>query len=89
MNHVLTTKEIPSSITSKGQVTLPSEVRKHLHVATKDRIAFVIQPGGTVQVKPLRSILSLRGAAGNLPKPLPWKEIERIAHEDRLTVKKT
>ncbi|MBI2864482.1 MAG: type II toxin-antitoxin system PrlF family antitoxin [Chloroflexi bacterium] len=36
-------KEILSTITSKGQVTIPAEVRRHLGVNTHDKIAFVIE----------------------------------------------
>ena len=51
-----------STITSKGQVTLPKEVREHLHVATGDGIDFVVAENGTVFVQPIRSrIDDLRG----------------------------
>ena len=39
-------KEIVSTITSKGQVTIPAEVRGHLALKTGDRIAFVLDPDG-------------------------------------------
>ena len=90
MNQPLTSnpipKEIYSTITSKGQVTIPVEVRKHLGVAPNDKIAFVLQPEGTVAVKTPKypTIASLAGAAGTLKKPLPWKEMEHIAHEDHV-----
>ena len=83
MTRLLTIKEVPSTVTSKGQVTIPSDVRKHLGIGNKDKIIFVIEPEGKVQVKPLRSVLNLRGTAGTLPKPLKWKEIKKIVHEDR------
>src|SRR5438874_1418350 len=75
------TKEIYSTVTSKGQVTLPAEIRKHLGIATNDKIAFVIQPQGTVEVKTSKypTLASLRGAAGKLKKPLSWREIEELS----------
>src|SRR5438045_2589496 len=84
-----TDKEIQSTITSKGQVTIPVEVRQFLGVDTNDKIAFVIKPTGTVEVTTptYPTLKSLRGAAGSLPTPLSWQEIERIAREDRIRTK--
>ncbi len=78
------TKEIYSTITSKGQVTIPVEVRKHLGVATNDKIAFIIRPVGTVEVKTPKypTLASLQGSAGKLKKPLTWQELEDITHEE-------
>jgi len=46
--------EIISTITSKGQVTIPAEVRKYLGIKTSEKIAFVIDAEGTVRLKVLR-----------------------------------
>lgn len=80
-----TPKEIVSTVTGKGQVTVPIEVRKHLGVSINGKIAFVIEENGKVQVTQAKypDIQSLRGIAGSLKKPLPWKEVKRIAYEDR------
>ncbi len=82
-------KEIISTITSKGQVTIPAEVRKYLGIKTSDKIAFVIDAEGTVRLKVPRypDIASLRGAAGSLNKPLNWQQMQEIAYEDRLQAK--
>lgn len=79
-------KEIISTITSKGQVTIPAEVRKYLGIKTNDKIAFVIDSEGTVRIRVPRypNIASLRGAAGSLKKPLSWQQMQEIAQEDRL-----
>jgi AbrB family looped-hinge helix DNA binding protein len=42
-----------SSLSSKGQVTVPLEIRKRLGVATGDRIEFVIEGDRTV-IRPSR-----------------------------------
>jgi AbrB family looped-hinge helix DNA binding protein len=39
-------KEIVSTITSKGQVTIPAEVRRHLGVSQGDKLSFVIGDEG-------------------------------------------
>jgi antitoxin PrlF len=83
-------REIPSTISKKGQVTIPVEVRRHLGVKTPDRVTFVIdEEGGTVRLVASRypDVNSLRGAAGTLKRPLPWKEMREIAYEDRLAGK--
>ena len=82
-------KEIISTITSKGQVTIPAEVRKYLGISTNDKIGFVIDDEGVVRLRVPRypNIASLRGAAGRLNKPLSWQEIQKIAQEDRFNTK--
>lgn len=82
-------REIDSTITSKGQVTIPVEVRRLLGLKEGDRITFVVDDQGAVQVKPARypTIASLRGAAGKLAKPLSWEEMREIAREDYLSAK--
>ncbi len=51
-----------TTITSKGQITLPKEVREHLHVHEGDRLEFMIDDQGKVEMRPIsRSIQSLFG----------------------------
>jgi AbrB family looped-hinge helix DNA binding protein len=82
-------KEIISTITSKGQVTIPAEVRKYLGIKTNDKVSFVIDDEGVVRLRVPRypTIALLRGAAGRLKKPLSWQEMQKIAQEDRFTSK--
>ena len=77
-------QEIISTITSKGQVTIPAEVRRHLGVDTHDKIAFVLEDDGAVRlsVPHFPTIDSLRGIAGSLPRPMSWQEVEEIAQEE-------
>jgi AbrB family looped-hinge helix DNA binding protein len=79
-------KEIVSTITSKGQVTIPAEVRRHLGVSINDKLTFVLEDSGEVRLKPpaYRKIADLRGAAGSLEQPRSWSELREIAREDRL-----
>lgn len=51
-----------STITSKGQITLPKNVREHLGVREGDRLDFVIAADGAVCLLPLSgSVRRLRG----------------------------
>jgi antitoxin PrlF len=75
---------ITSTITSKGQVTIPAVVRKHLGVGTRDKITFVMEDDGRVSLHRPRysTVASLRGIAGTLKHPLDWDAMEKIAHDD-------
>lgn len=85
-----TYKETVSTVSSKGQVTLPVEVRRHLGIDVNDRVAFVIETSGEVRVTQVKypDIASLRGVAGSLKtSPPSFKEMIREAREDRITKK--
>jgi len=41
-----------STITSKGQTTIPKEVREHLKLQSGDQIDFLIRQDGTVVLRP-------------------------------------
>ncbi len=79
-------REIVSTVTSKGQVTIPVEVRKLLGIERGDKLTFVIEDGGSIRIKATRypDVASLRGAAGKLEKPVSWEEMRQIAREDHL-----
>ena len=57
-----------STLTSKGQTTIPKDVRSHLKLPTGDQIDFVIEPDGSVVIRPatvhvreLKGILHRKG----------------------------
>jgi AbrB family looped-hinge helix DNA binding protein len=51
-----------SSLTSKGQITIPIEVREELGLKTGDRIEFVKNEEGKFFIQPKKgSIMNLRG----------------------------
>ena len=56
-----------ATLTTKGQVTIPKEVREHLGVDTGDRLSFLIQDDGTVVVRPITR--HVRELAGLLHRP--------------------
>ena len=64
-------KEVVATITRKGQITIPVEVRQHLGVGTPDKVAFILGEGGTVTLIP--APLTLRALRGIVP-PLPGRE---------------
>lgn len=46
---------ITAKITSKGQITVPWQVRRALGVGPGDRLVFEERPGGEMRVKPIRA----------------------------------
>jgi AbrB family looped-hinge helix DNA binding protein len=72
-------QELVATITSKGQVTIPVQVRRHLKLNEHDAIAFVIAPDGTVtvQVPEYPTIESLRGVGVRSPSRSPGRKWSR------------
>jgi antitoxin PrlF len=79
-------KQIISTLTSKGQVTVPAEVRHHLGVREGDKILFVVDDEGNVHVEvpQYATLESLVGAAGSLPEPLTWEQVMEIVDKERV-----
>lgn len=51
-----------STITTKGQVTIPKAVREHLRLAAGDKVEFVVEADGSVRVRAIEhSALALSG----------------------------
>jgi antitoxin PrlF len=65
-----------AKMTSKGQITVPKDVRMKLNLKPGDRVRFVIEADGRVRLWPAkRDITSLRGV---LPKPKRALTIEEM-----------
>ncbi len=82
--------ELTSTLSSKGQITIPVRVRRHLGIKIHDKIAFLIDRDGAVRVAQVKypTIQSLRGVAGSLQKThLFLKKAIRDAREERLIKK--
>ena len=61
-------KQIVSTISSKGQVTIPADVRRHLGVGAADKVAFVFVDEGKVELRPAEYTLeSVLGSIEALP----------------------
>jgi antitoxin PrlF len=50
-----------SAITTKGQTTIPKEIREHLRLKPGDRVKFFIHPDGMVVLLPKLPASALRG----------------------------
>ncbi len=55
-------------MTSKGQLTIPKEVREALHLTPGDRVLFVVRPDGVAEMRPqsvdLRDCVGMLGSKG-------------------------
>lgn len=65
-----------ATLTSKGQVTIPKEVRDALGLRAGDRLDFAVQADGTVRVAPLKG--SIRDLKGMLPPPSKPLTLEQM-----------
>lgn len=68
-----------ATLTSKGQTTIPKEIRDSLRMKTGDRMTFTLLPDGTVLMRVKNK--SAMGIAGRLHrkgrKALPVEELSR------------
>ena len=75
MNHL-------SSVSPKGQITIPLEFRRRLGIETKDRVVFNIE-GDSLRITTLRSMLAASyQSVPALDPPRTWEEVTAIAHEE-------
>lgn len=60
-----------ATLTSKGQVTIPAEVRQRMGLGTGDRLEFVELEGGGFAIKPaIDDVRSLKGLLRKPAKPV-------------------
>jgi AbrB family looped-hinge helix DNA binding protein len=74
-------KEMLSSVSPKGQVTLPIEIRRKLGLKPKDKVAFSLE-GRAVKLTPASPLDESYQAIPPLKPPRSWKEIEVLAAEE-------
>ena len=71
-----------TTLTSKGQLTLPKEVRDRLKLHTGDRLVVHVQEDGTILLQPVT--VDVEALYGLLPKParpVSLEEMERAIQE--------
>jgi antitoxin PrlF len=68
-----------STLTSKGQTTIPKDIRETLKLKSGDRITFTLMPDGTVQMRAKNKNAAALG--GSLRKPgkkrVPTEQLSR------------
>ena len=68
-----------STLTSKGQTTIPKDIREGLRMKTGDRMTFTLMPDGTVLLRVKnKSVMTLAGSLRKKgQKPLPIGDLSR------------
>jgi AbrB family looped-hinge helix DNA binding protein len=56
-----------ATLTSKGQITIPADIRKAMAIHPKDRLTFTPMPDGTVVLR--AKTKSIKDIQGMLPPP--------------------
>lgn len=74
-------KEITATITERGQVTVPAEVRRVLGVMPGDKVAFTVRDGEVRLVPAAFSLVSVYGSVKPSSKPENFDEVSRAAKE--------
>jgi antitoxin PrlF len=87
--------DVPATVTTKGQVTIPAAVRRALRLQPGTRVIFHLEPEGVTVENPsvtprasLRTYPDLLALAGAVPVPpefrsASWKEIRAQARASR------
>jgi AbrB family looped-hinge helix DNA binding protein len=68
-----------ATLTSKGQITIPAEVRRLLNVDAGDRVEFVqVEPGRFELIAATRSVRELKGLFGKAARAVSIDEMNRV-----------
>lgn len=72
-----------ATVTSKGQVTIPKEIRDRLHLRSGDSVDFVVEDGGRVVLKQATlDVAALEGALARPGRtPVSVEEMHRVIHK--------
>ncbi len=76
------TSERTSSVSPKGQVTIPAEIRQFLGVRPRDRVAFEVTDGQVLIRPATRSLDSLYRSVPALERPVSDKEMTQLVQEE-------
>ena len=76
--------ELTSTLTSKGQITVPAEIRKLLGLKPKTKVAFLRNKDGVYLSTPRYTLKTIKGIAKKLNKRYSEKEIRDIAIESHI-----
>jgi AbrB family looped-hinge helix DNA binding protein len=69
-----------ATVTTKGQITIPAEIRKKFNITAKDRVDFIAD-GERIILIPVKTLQDFRGAVKGVGVP----EKERQAARDALS----
>jgi len=68
---------LSAKITSKGQITIPKDIRLHLKIDQGDKIEFFVGENGMVIISPIRSdVRKLKGIVAKPNKPVSIEQMK-------------
>lgn len=77
--------EYVTTVTQKGQVTIPGELRKALKIKPRDKVAFALVDG-EARLRPVRSVVETTFGAVKplkpLKKPVDFRKLRREIQEE-------
>jgi antitoxin PrlF len=71
-----------STVASKGQTTIPGEIRRHLKLKAGDRLEFLVEPDGRVILVPaMVDVADLKGLLAPAPRRVSIEEMDDAVRE--------
>ena len=68
---------VEAAVTSKGQITIPAEIRKQMNLGPQDRVVFTLLPNGTTVMRAKnRSVESLAATLSSTKKRVAIKDMK-------------
>jgi antitoxin PrlF len=75
-------REIVTTVTERGQVTIPAEIRRRLGIKPRDKVAFAIDDT-EVRLRPVQfTVESAFGSVPPLRQPEDFEALSRVAREE-------
>lgn len=86
--------QLVSTVTQKGQATIPIFIREKLGIKPRSKISFEMNGEGEVLIKPVRDFLAMRGSLKTNKKSLSNRQLDdfvatSVAKEYATKLKKT
>jgi len=81
--------DVAAKVTSKGQVTIPKEVREVLGIAAGDQVVFRVEEHRTVLAK-TPNLLDLAGVVDvpSAKRGTPWDEVRHSTRQSRAAARR-
>jgi AbrB family looped-hinge helix DNA binding protein len=71
-----------ATLTSKGQITIPKEIRDRLKLQTGDKVEFIVDDDGRVELVPVTgSVTRLKGMLPRPKRPVSLEAMEAAIRE--------
>jgi AbrB family looped-hinge helix DNA binding protein len=74
-------KELVTTVTQKGQVTIPSQIRQALDLKARDKVVFTLEEGEARLRPATRSLLDGFGAVKPRQRPEDFRKVRRETEE--------